>query len=114
MTLACECRLGKRRGLNEGKMVSVSTSVWEKAVPPVLALKPDNLVTPSMSLAPFLLLSQHWSSEQVSLSESTSCTGPLRGMPGPAAAFHFTQPQSSCQFQCGFFYISSVIELLFC
>ena len=38
--------------------------------PPVLILMPDNLVPPSMFLAPFMLLLQHWSSEGVSQSKS--------------------------------------------
>ena len=35
-------------------MTSASTSVWEKASPPALALKPDDSVPPCMSLAPSL------------------------------------------------------------
>ena len=44
--------------LRTGTMFPVSTSVWEKAVPPALALMPDSLVPPNMSLVSFELLSQ--------------------------------------------------------
>ena len=40
-------------GLNKGTMDSASTSVWEKAIPPALVLKPDNSIPPHMSLALF-------------------------------------------------------------
>ena len=56
--------------LSKGTMTSASTYVWKKAVSLSLALMPDNSVPPLMSLAPFKLLLQSWSSEQVSLSKS--------------------------------------------
>ena len=58
--------LSVQAGWGEGSprtMASTNTSVWEKAAPPALALKPDNSVSPHMSLVPFKLLPQHWSSE---------------------------------------------------
>ena len=57
-------------GLSKGTMASASTSVWEKAAPLALSLKPDNSVPPHMSLVPFELLPQCQSSEGVSLSKS--------------------------------------------
>lgn len=47
----------ERVRLNKETMDFASTSAWEKAAPPALALKPENSVPPSMSLAPFKLLS---------------------------------------------------------
>lgn len=52
-----------RGRLNKGPNASDNTFVWEKAAPLVLALKPDNSIPPRMSLAPFKLLLQQWSSE---------------------------------------------------
>ena len=57
-------------GLRKGTIASASTSAWEKAIPPVLTLLPDNSVPPHMSLVPAKLLPLHWSSEGVSLSRS--------------------------------------------
>ena len=65
-------------GLRKGKMASASTSFWEKAAFPALALMPDNSFPPHMSLVPFELLPQCWSSEGVS--SSMSVCGPLRGI----------------------------------
>ena len=67
-------------GVNKGTMTL--PALWEKAVPPVFALKPDSSVPPHLYLAHFELRSQHWSSEQVSLSVSNSLLRPLRGAPG--------------------------------
>lgn len=53
-------------GLSQGKVVPASVSLWEKAVPPALALKPDSPIPLCMSLAFFKLLTQCWSSEQMS------------------------------------------------
>lgn len=60
------------RRLNKGIMVYASTSVWGKAAPDVLALKPDNPVPYHISLAIFEPLTQSWSSEFVGLSASKS------------------------------------------
>ena len=44
-------------GLSKGTVASACTSVWEKAaLPPALALMPDNSVPPHMSLVLFSLL----------------------------------------------------------
>lgn len=51
-------------------MVSGSTSVQEKVAPPVLTLMLGNSVPPSVSLVPFQLLPECWSSKGVSLSKS--------------------------------------------
>ena len=59
-----------RGGLIKGTVSSASTSIWEKAVPPALALMLGNSVSPSVFLVPFRLLPQHWNSEGVSLSKS--------------------------------------------
>lgn len=72
---------------------SVRTSVWETATPPTFALKPNDSVSLRMSLVPFKLLLQRWSSEWVSL-----WTVPLRKAPGTPAALHLIQPQSSLFF----------------
>ena len=37
--------------LNKETVDTASTSVWEKATPPVLSLEPDNYVSPLVSLA---------------------------------------------------------------
>ena len=66
-------------GEGQQTVTSACTSVWEKAAPPALALKPDNAVPPCMSLALFKLLPQHWSSEQVSLSARNCLHLHLRG-----------------------------------
>ena len=52
------------RGLSKRAMASASTSVWEKAALPSLTLVPDNSVFSHMSLVPFKLLLQHWSSRE--------------------------------------------------
>lgn len=52
----------------------LKTSVWEKAAPPALSLKPANSVSPHTSLVPFVLLPQRWSLEQVSPKEHVSRT----------------------------------------
>ena len=57
-------------GLRKGAMASASTSVWEKVASLALILVPNNSVPPHVSLAPFKLLPQCWSSEGVSLSKS--------------------------------------------
>lgn len=64
--------------LNKGSMDSASTSVWEKAAPLALALKPDNSVPLFMSLVSFELLPQCWSTERVSSSMSKSICGPFK------------------------------------
>lgn len=64
--------------LNKESLASGSSSVWEKAGPPALVQKPDNLVPPFMSLTPFKLLPQSQSSEQVSSSMNKSQHGPLK------------------------------------
>lgn len=43
--------------LNKGVMVTDSSSVWKRAAPPALTLKPDNSVPLDMSLVLFKLLS---------------------------------------------------------
>ena len=57
------------RGLRKGRMASSSTFVWQKAATPppapALTLVPDNSVPYSMSLVPFELFPQHWSSEGI-------------------------------------------------
>ena len=63
-------------GLRKGTMTSVSTSVWKKVAQPALALMSDSSVPPHMSLVPFKLLPQCWSSEQVSPSKSMN--GPFK------------------------------------
>ena len=50
-------------GLNEGRVTSASTSVWEKVAPLALALKPDNLDPLHIFLVPIKLLLHCWSSE---------------------------------------------------
>ena len=55
MALACTCRLGVGRA-QQRTIAYASTSLWEKAAPLTLALKPENSVSPFMSLAPFKLL----------------------------------------------------------
>ena len=55
--------------LNKGTESYTSTSVKEKPAPPTLAPSPDYSVPAYMSLQPFELLPQCWSSEQVSLSK---------------------------------------------
>ena len=54
---------------------------------------PNDSVPPHLSLEPFELLSQFWSSEQVSPGK-----GPLRGTPGTPEAFHLSKPQSPLLF----------------
>ena len=53
-------------GLRKGTGASASTSVWVKAAPPASFLKRGKEVPPHMSLVPFKLLLQCWSSERVS------------------------------------------------
>ena len=68
---------GSVRGrLRKSTMASASTSVWERAVPPALALMPDNSFSPCMSLMSFNILPLHWGSEEVSPSKSVS--GPFK------------------------------------
>ena len=55
-------------GFRKGTMVSV-TFLSERKLSPALALMPDTSVPPHMSLVPFKLLPQWWSSERVSLSK---------------------------------------------
>ena len=71
----------------------VSISVWEKAAPPELTLKPDNSVPPHMCLAPFKLLSPSWSSEQVSPLVINWWADPLSKTSMTPVALHLTQPQ---------------------
>ena len=52
-----------RGGFNKGIMAANSTSVWDDAAPPVLVLKPDNLIPPCMFLVLFKGLPQCWSSD---------------------------------------------------
>ena len=82
-------------GLIKGIMASASSPVWEKASPLALALMLDNLVPPYMSLVPFELLLQCWSSAGVSQSP---CAGPLEELPGTSGVLHLTQPQSPLVF----------------
>ena len=56
-------------GLRRGTMLSASSSVLEKAIPPALALMPDTSVPPCMPLLPFKLLPRCWSPEGVSPSK---------------------------------------------
>ena len=58
------------KGLRIVTMASAHLSVWEKAVPPALALMPDTSVSPYMPLVPFKLLPRCWNSEGVSLNKS--------------------------------------------
>ena len=53
-------------GLRKETMASAGISTWERAAPPALAWMPENSVPPHMSLVPFKLLPQCWSSKQVS------------------------------------------------
>ena len=66
-------------GLSKGTMASASTSVWEKAVPPDLVLKPDNSVS-SCRYIPgvFQAAAPALSSEQVRLSTSKSMSRPFK------------------------------------
>lgn len=48
-----------RGGLGRREMVSASSFIWEKAIPPVLALMLGNSVLPCMSLLLFELLPHH-------------------------------------------------------
>ena len=57
-------------GLRKGRMASGGTSLWKIPASPVLVWMPDNSVPLYMSLMPFQLLPQLWSSEGVSLSKS--------------------------------------------
>ena len=50
-------------GLIKQTMAFASTSVWKNTTPPILVLMPDDSVPPHVSLVPFKLLPQHWSSE---------------------------------------------------
>ena len=79
-------------GLNKGKMASTSSSVWEKAASPDLALKSDNSVPSHMSLTPSELLPQCRSSEQVSPSLSLCVWALLRRTAGTPGALSVTQP----------------------
>ena len=81
------------KGVNKGTVASASTSVWEEAAPPALAPKPNSSVPPHVSLAPFELLSQCWSSERMNLSV-VSPGGPFKRTPGTPATLRLTQPPS--------------------
>lgn len=59
-------------GLNKELMDSSCTSIWDKAPPSMLVLKLDISVSPWTSPAPFELLPQPCSSEEVSSSASKS------------------------------------------
>lgn len=61
-------------GINKEAMVSV----WEKTAPPTLTLKPDNSISSHMSLTPFKLLPQSWSSEGLSPSPSKFAHEPFK------------------------------------
>lgn len=50
----------------------------EGAAPPALALQPDNSVPLRMSLEPFEMLPQHWSSERKKSVSSKSMCGPFK------------------------------------
>ena len=65
-----------RRGLSKETMSSANSPVWEIAAPPAFALKPNNSIPSYMSLGPFELLPQSWSSEQVSPSLTKSTYRP--------------------------------------
>lgn len=88
------------RSFRKGRTASASTSIWQKgASTPALALMPDNEVPP---VGPWLLsdccTSAGAQREGVPLSP---CAGPLRGVPGTAAALfllshnphRFSQPE---------------------
>lgn len=49
--------------LSKETMAFASISIWLKAAPPVITSKPDNSVLPHLSLVPFELLPQQWSSD---------------------------------------------------
>lgn len=85
-------------------MAPVSTSVWEKAYPQALTLKPENPIPPFMYLVPLKLLTQLWNTEQMNLPVNNSvCMGPLGGTP---SALHFMQ-------KLWLFSQPEVVELLF-
>ena len=73
-------------GLIKGTMASASPSVWEKAAPPALSLLLGNLFPPLMTVVPFELLPQCWSSEEVSV-----YVGPLRRTLRTPEAFSLTE-----------------------
>ena len=56
------------KGLRKGTTASASTSVWEKAAPPALALI-RHFSSSHLSLVPFKLLPHNWNSEEVRLSK---------------------------------------------
>ena len=57
--------------LRKGTTASASTFIWQNAALPLaLTLMPDNSVPSHMSLVPFKLLPQCWSSEGLSLCKS--------------------------------------------
>lgn len=68
-----------------------------EAVPPAFSLKPGNSVFSCVSLSPFELLLQHWSSEWVCQWVGLH-VNPLRGMPGTPASHCLTQSQSPLVF----------------
>lgn len=70
------------------------TPFWEKAVPPSLALKPNNSVSLSVSLVPSSYFpctgaQSKWFCQWVSL-----CAGALKEILGTPKALHLTQPKS--------------------
>lgn len=75
--------------VQERTMASASTFAWERAAPPAPALKPNNSVPQCMSLIPFKLMPQRWSSEQVH-QQVHPCAGHLRGTPETPAAFRLS------------------------
>ena len=66
---------------------------WRK-LPLQLTLMPDTSVLPHMSLVPFKLLPQCWSSEWVSLSKSIHVWSLLEELPGTPEALPLDQSQS--------------------
>ena len=62
---------GEANSVSQVNGDSEGLPVWKKAAPsPILALMPDNSVPSHMFVVPFELLSQHWSSEIVTLCKS--------------------------------------------
>ena len=64
-------------GFIKGTIASASSSVWEKAAHSALTLIWDNSVSPYLSLVPFKLMPQCWSSE--SMIPISPCVGSLGG-----------------------------------
>lgn len=72
LSMSAHCVGGQ---LNKWTVASASTSIWEKASPPALTLKPDNSVPSHMSVALLKLMLQCWRPEQANPLASKSMYG---------------------------------------